>query len=151
MIREITVWLQNLIFYYVWLTLHIAYQIQLEVRDYLRFNLKYVKRRLLSCFPLYSQERELANFVESVSKFSKVPKHLAISVIPDSGESVLSHLLQKLWMFNKKSTNKSHKKKDLDEEAEPINLLSLSMFIAWASAANIPVISLYDYHGKPEI
>jgi len=152
MIRELRLWLQNHIFYLVWLVIHIAYQIQLELRDYLRFNLKYVKSRLLSCFPLYSQERQFAQFVESVSKLAKVPKHLAISVIPDGQESVLSVLLEKLWVFRKSSRETQKKKNDGNSlkaaaEIEGINLHLLSSIIAWASAANISVISLYDYHG----
>lgn len=150
MIRKLREWLQNKVFYTAWLLLHIAYQIQLEIREYLQFNLKYVKSRLLSCLPLYSHEGEISNFVESVSKLHKVPKHLAISVIPDLHETVLSTLLKKIWIF--KPSEATTKKNDDSKRVsgpEEINLQALARVVAWASAANIPVISLYDYHGKP--
>lgn len=152
MAGRIRQWLQNKVFYTAWLLLHIVYLLQLQLRDYLSFNLKYVRRRLLSCLPLYGQEGDIARFVESVSKLHKVPKHLAISVLPDhANKSILSTLLQKLWAITTTTPEGAGKKTDDgDSKLEPgeINLQALARVVAWASAANISVISLYDYHGK---
>ncbi|CAL8121986.1 unnamed protein product [Orchesella dallaii] len=152
MLRKAREWLQSKVFYTAWLVIHIAYQLQLEIRDFLRFNLRYASKRLLSCFPLYSPQKELADFVEEVSKLPKVPKHLAISVIPESQESVLSMLLSKLWPNQLHSSNINNNKKDddlneINFECDGVNLQTVAKIVAWASAANIPVISLYDYNG----
>jgi len=68
-------------------------------------------------------------------------------VIPEGEETVLSVLLQKLWFFRKSSETRKKEGSSLKAEIEGIDLHLLSSFIALASAANIPVISLYDYHG----
>ncbi|CAG7835920.1 unnamed protein product [Allacma fusca] len=108
----------------LWVLLHLVYRMQLDVGEKIQGTWRHVVRRLSSCFPLYSYYGELAQLTQATAKLSKVPSHIAFSVIENLGQC--------------------DEKKDQDL----IDFQLLARVISWAWVARIPVVSLYDYNGR---
>jgi dehydrodolichyl diphosphate syntase complex subunit NUS1 len=106
-------------------------------------------QNLLSCWPPYSQYAHVANLAKSTKTFSKLPQHIAISVVENEQETLLS--LSNLWSWMKSKFMPHVPKKtktETENEVNEIDLQTLAKVISWAWAAHIPLISLYDYHGR---